>query len=594
MNTKDPEKPAPDPELTEINEHLDALLGIEVRKPGSAALLPAVIRIEETLEPAGGKEFPVFPPSYAGEGTNAPPVYDLNGIEYGEPLQEKSARDGTKRVIRYIKRARHCTMDSPQSHANRTEIAFRDDPALRTLVPQAVATIPRKEELTDQASTSVLALPHRVADFRVRASNRSADAEAAIRSFANGNALLLLRLMPTSIVFGFWDSRAEGYQHKHPRILLSRIDAFDVIPCAKHALYTGPYSKDECASVVLKNPDLAAELAKQETASGAATEEEKEKASASAKAWMDAMSARGFTSAPSKGLGGVIASEIKRLSLISLTDIARLYCTKAAGANGPGKADGEQATQQPEAEGETATEEKAPTKPAPVDPDRDLTNAARRYLLALALLAENFPRSTGSYNLRSGCELITAGTKAVVLRGAGSESPAAEALKRLCSDRALLIKVAEAARDILEIPSETAAFQADAATLRADLAKANASEKARKAAEAAVAKSQMAAEAAAEKSRKAADAAAVKAAELAKKAGETGAAKDRTAADKAATKAAELEQKAAEAAAKIAPTGSTGASLSSQFPLPTKRPPRTPKHRINNAPAHHSVPLRRA
>ena len=63
-----------------INDHLDDLLGMDVRKPGTAAKLPAVIRITETLEPAGGKDFPVFPPSYAGEGTNAPPVYDLNGI----------------------------------------------------------------------------------------------------------------------------------------------------------------------------------------------------------------------------------------------------------------------------------------------------------------------------------------------------------------------------------------------------------------------------------------------------------------------------------------------------------------------------------
>ena len=58
-------------EIKAINDHLDALLGMDVRKPGTAAKLPAVIRITETLEPAGGKDFPVFPPSYAGEGTNA-------------------------------------------------------------------------------------------------------------------------------------------------------------------------------------------------------------------------------------------------------------------------------------------------------------------------------------------------------------------------------------------------------------------------------------------------------------------------------------------------------------------------------------------
>lgn len=101
-----------------MKQNLDALLGMDVRTPGTAATLPAVIRITETLEPAGGKDFPVFPPSYAAEGTNAPPVYDLNGIEWGEVLRERSARDGTKRITRYIKSARHCTMDSPQSHAN--------------------------------------------------------------------------------------------------------------------------------------------------------------------------------------------------------------------------------------------------------------------------------------------------------------------------------------------------------------------------------------------------------------------------------------------------------------------------------------------
>ena len=114
---KENQQPTPD----ETKAHLDAVLGMEVRKPGPAATLPAVIRITETLEPAGGKDFPVFPPSYAGEGTNAPPVYDLNGIEWGEVQREKSAKDGTKRITRYIKGARHCTMDSPQSHANRTE-----------------------------------------------------------------------------------------------------------------------------------------------------------------------------------------------------------------------------------------------------------------------------------------------------------------------------------------------------------------------------------------------------------------------------------------------------------------------------------------
>ena len=351
-------------QIKAINMHLDALLGVDVRKPGTAAKMPAVIRITETLEAAGGKDFPVLPPSYAGENTGDPPKYDLNGIEWGEVLKEKSAKDGTKRITRYIKRARHCTMDSPQSHANRTEVAFHDDPELQCLVPQAEAKIPRKAEFADQSSTNLLALPHRVADFRVRASNQKEAAAKAIKAFAQGDALPLLRFMPTSIVFGFWDSRAEGYQHKHSRILLTRIDAFGVVPCEKHSLYTGPYSKDECASVVLGNNNIAEELSSYDAKT--TDDDDKTKASKEAKKWADKMAERGFSNALGSGLGGVFAERIERLALISLTDISSIFCQNSDSA-----------------------QSRAGAKSCP---DKELTNAARRYLLALALLAEGHPR----------------------------------------------------------------------------------------------------------------------------------------------------------------------------------------------------------
>lgn len=424
----------PTPEqIKAASAHLDALLGMDARKPGSAAKLPAVIRITETLEAAGGKDFPVFPPSYAGEGTNAPPVYDLNGIEWGEVLREKSAKDGSKRITRYIKSARHCTMDSPQSHANRTEIAFRDDEALRTLVPQAEAKIPRKPEFADQSNASLLALPHRVADFRVRASDQKEAAAKAIKAFAKGDALPLLRFMPTSLIFGFWDSRAEGYQHKHSRILLTRIDAFGVVPCEKRSLYTGPYSKDECASVVLSKDNLAEEL----SAYDAKASDEENKVSKEAQKWADKMAERGFSNALGSGLGGVFAERIERLALISLTDIASIFCF-------------EQETEK--------------------SPNSDLTNAARRYLLALALLAEGHPRSIGSYRLRSGCELLSVGRKLELL-GTGIESGSANALKELCNDRELLIKVAEAAHVQLKIPAvpSAAIFESTVQSLKGEL-----------------------------------------------------------------------------------------------------------------------------
>ena len=444
-------KPTPE-QIKAINDHLDALLGMDVRKPGTAAKLPAVIRITETLEPAGGKDFPVFPPSYAGEGTNAPPVYDLNGIEWGEVLREKSAKDGTKRITRYIKRARHCTIDSPQSHANRTEIAFRDDADLCSLVPQAEANIPRKPEFADQGNTNLLALPHRIADFRVRASDQKEAAVEAIKSFAKGDALPLLRFMPTSIIFGFWDSRAEGYQHKHSRVLLTRIDAFDVVPCEKHSIYTGPYSKDECASVVLGNDNLAEELSGYDAK--ATDEDEKAKAGKEAKKWADKMAERGFSNALGSGLGGVFAERIERLALISLTDIASVFCFKETK-----KSD------------EAKKSEDKKQEPDKRELDKDLTNAARRYLLALALLAESHPRSIGSYRLRSGCELLSLSKAEAEILGAGRDSEAATALKKLCENRELLIEVAKAAHKVLRIPAIPGAsvFKSTQATLKGEL-----------------------------------------------------------------------------------------------------------------------------
>jgi len=259
--------------------------------------------------------------------------------------------------------------------------------------------------------------------------------------------------MPTSIVFGFWDSRAEGYQHKHSRILLTRIDAFGVMPCEKHAVYNGPYSKDECAAVVLGDPDLAERMVDYDAQSG--DEGEKPKGKEQDKKWADKMAERGFSNALSKpgSLGGVFADRIERLALISLTDIASIFCFKEPEKADPVKKDDEkQVAKKPE-------------------PDKDLTDAARRYLLALALLAESHPRSNGSYRLRSGCELLPV-EKKIVLLGAGNDSKDAKALEQLCENRALLIAVAsDAAERVLGIPKVpmAAVFESTPATLKGEL-----------------------------------------------------------------------------------------------------------------------------
>jgi hypothetical protein len=220
--------------------------------------------------------------------------------------------------------------------------------------------------------------------------------------------LKLLKLMPTSIVFGFWDSRADESQHKHARILLSRVDAFDVVPCRRHALYSGPYSADEFAKAVLDKP--AAERSDQ-----------------------DKMAERGYTNAPAEGLGGVLVKgRIERLALISLTDVARLSC---------------------QVEDNKTDEAK--------------TDAARRYVFALAALAEAYPRSTGSHRLRSGCELITV-SRTVELRGGDGTYKEVEALKDLYEDRRMLIAVANKAKEILEIPVQAGPFVVTKDVLKED------------------------------------------------------------------------------------------------------------------------------
>jgi CRISPR-associated protein Csb1 len=402
---------------------LDNLLGVEARKPGKAASLPAAIRVIEPLEPACGKDIPVFPASYAGASDQSPPVYDLAGIEYDDGMDTVRVKKGTREIPR-IKSAKLCAIDSPQSQANRMEPAFLEADDLRELVPQATATIPKREHGTE----SVLNLPHRVADFRVRLSDKASTVKSAIASFAKGDALPLIQAFPTSLLFGFWDSRGdEEVGVKHARILLSRIDAHDVVPCRRHSLYSGPYSKDEFREAVLDNADI-----------------DKEK-----------LSAAGFTNAPSDGLGGVLVNgKIERISVLSLSDIARINCFEETKKDAPEGADDKQ------------------KKVVKSNVDKGKTNAARRYLFALAALAEGHERSKGSHRLRSGCELVapSADLKPTIeFRGAQPQS--ADELVKLYGDRYRLIEIAKESIGTLGIKTEGETYEVTKETLRGEVVK---------------------------------------------------------------------------------------------------------------------------
>ncbi|MCI0537747.1 MAG: type I-U CRISPR-associated RAMP protein Csb1/Cas7u [Verrucomicrobiales bacterium] len=494
---EDPKKK--EEQLKQDIELLDKLLGVEARKPGKAASLPAAIRIVETLEPAGGKQVPVFPASYAGATDQSPPVYDLAGVEYGEGEDTVRIKNGTAKIPRII-RAKMCALDSPQSQANRMEPAFLECDNFKQLVPQASASIPRRGDT--EAASSVLTLPHRVADFRVRLSDKKDEVSTAITAFSKGDCLPLLRSFPTSLIFGFWNSRGEEEQGvKHARVLLARIDATDVVPCRRHSLYSGPYSKDEFAEAVLQRP---------------ISDEEAKK-----------LSKEGFSAAPSDGLGGVIVNgTIERLSLLSLTDIARLHC-KAPEKKNSDDAD-KSGTKQP-----TAAE---------------LTNAARRYVFALAALAEGHERSKGSHRLRSGCELVAAeklenGKLQKIedrFEFRGAKPTDGDALKQLYFCRERLIAIAQSSMAFLGIKADAVSYNVTAATLTREIVSADQAAKER-------AKAEKEAKDATDKAAKANQDA--EGAE--KKAAESGTAADKKKADKARKKANALQAKADELAKKL-------------------------------------------
>ncbi len=362
---------------------LDSVLGLDARAWGKAAALPAAIRIVQPLEPAAGPEVPVYPPSYPSAAGD--PIYDLNGkqlLPNGE-------------VSHYL----HCVIDSYQSQANRMEPAFAGG-ELASLVPQILVTVPRavdaRPDVTEQP-VSIFEIAHRVADFRVRLSDQQDEVKKWIRSFDDGDALPLLRHLPTSVLFGFWDSRDLGT--KHARVLMSRIDAYDVVPCTKRSIYSGMYSKEEFLRVI--------------GVEGAADDK--------------TLSERGFTNAPGSGLGGVLVrGGITRTSVLSLTDIARLHCLK------DGKC------------------------------DATLTNAARRYVFALGLLAESYPREIGSFNLRSGCELVATGDATYDLRGGKTN----DALLQLCRDSAELVKIAREAGECLGVTANGTTWTVTPASLK--------------------------------------------------------------------------------------------------------------------------------
>lgn len=171
---------------------------------------PVALTCKQKLVPVEGEGGVIFPPTYLDIG------YNIDTLS-----------DGTKVA----------TIDSVGSQANRMEPIFKaarpgePENPLAELVPQITIEIPKGDYADKEyvERLSIFDLAHRSADAVVYScpelANQVTSAYAALRH--HGDAGPLCKLAPTSLLFGFWDSRGESGERR-PRLVRSIIRAWDV------------------------------------------------------------------------------------------------------------------------------------------------------------------------------------------------------------------------------------------------------------------------------------------------------------------------------------------------------------------------------
>lgn len=174
---------------------------------------PVVFVAHIPMRSVSGPDNPVFPPSYPkpkkppkGE---EPSMYSMVAWKDGKFC---------------------CDIDSLGSQANRMEETFKD--RYRNLVPQHTITAKTRIGST---SVNLLDLGHRIADGYLRCTDFTEEAEKTMLAYRRGFADELARVAPTSIVFGFWDSR--GTATKAERLVQSSIRAYDVVENRRSAQF---------------------------------------------------------------------------------------------------------------------------------------------------------------------------------------------------------------------------------------------------------------------------------------------------------------------------------------------------------------------
>lgn len=179
----------------------------------------AALTLKQYLASVEGKNAVIFPPTYSKpEGWKEEDWLGYN-------IDKLS--DGTN----------VCVIDSVGSQSNRIEPIFKKE-KYKHLVPQVIIIIEGKE-------VNLLDVGHRAADAIVKYSELGDEIEIAYKEYEeNGNADLLAKIAPTSIVFGSWNSRGST-RAKLPRVIRSVIRAFNVEPLHRSAQYVPPIEYTE-------------------------------------------------------------------------------------------------------------------------------------------------------------------------------------------------------------------------------------------------------------------------------------------------------------------------------------------------------------
>lgn len=177
----------------------------------------AALRRRQTLQPLEGKGGKIFPPTYPGDGRNAPPrhVYErrrLNGADVWCVL-----------------------VDSVQSQANRLEECLLAAIEDGLSIPHVVVDF-SKAKLDGITRITSLDAPHRVYDAILRDSLLDGEkfmnsaVGQRLKTAKTEDASALLEISPTALLFGAWHSTGEGggLGAKFARCLISEIVAINV------------------------------------------------------------------------------------------------------------------------------------------------------------------------------------------------------------------------------------------------------------------------------------------------------------------------------------------------------------------------------